>query len=70
MGTVTVTAAANVAVTGNQLTIGTGSVSITAAANVTPTGVPMTLTVKDAGIITWNDINPGVSQVWTPIDPY
>jgi len=29
----------------------------------------MTLTVKDAGIITWNDIDPGVSQVWTPIDP-
>jgi len=52
------------------LTIGTGSVSITAAANVTPTGVPMTLTVKDAGIITWNDIDPGVNQVWTPIDPY
>jgi hypothetical protein len=70
VGTVTVTAAANVSVTKNELTIGTGSVTVSAAAKVLPTGVPMTLTVNDAGIITWNDIDPGVSQVWTPIDPY
>ena len=67
VGTVTVTAAANVSVTGNQLTIGTGSVTVSA---VLPTGSPMTLTVNDAGIITWNDIDPGATMVWTPIDPY
>ena len=70
VGTVTVSAAANVSVTGNQLTIGTGSVTITAAANVVPTGVPMTLTVNDPGIITWQPIDPGASQTWVNIDPY
>ena len=70
VGTVTVSAAANVSVTGNQLTIGTGSVTITAAANVSPTGVPMTLTVNDPGIITWQPIDPGASQTWVNIDPY
>ena len=70
VGTITVSAAANVSVTGNQLTVSSGTVTITAAANVEPDATPLTLNVTSPGIITWNDIDPGASQVWVPIEPY
>ena len=70
MGTITTSAAANVDVTGNQLTVSSGTVTITAAANVEPDATPLTLSITDPGIITWNDIDPGATQVWVPIEPY
>ena len=53
----------------NQVILGTGTVSITADANVSPTGNALTLGTGTAQAITWSMIIPGVSMVWTPIDP-
>ena len=69
-GTVIITADANTSVTGNSLTLSTGSVTVTGTALVTPTGSQLTANTGEAGIITWNDIVPGVNMTWTPIDPY
>ena len=55
---------------GNQLIIRSGTVTISGNANVTPDKVPLVLTTKESGVITWNEIIPGASMVWTPIDPY
>jgi len=55
----------------NQLTLRTTSgITITGNATVNVTGVPLTLKVNDSGIITWNEIIPGATMVWTPIKPY
>jgi len=68
-GTVTVTADANVTAVKNELVISTGTVTITADANVSPTGSPLTLATGTAQAITWSEIIPGATMVWTPIDP-
>ena len=70
VGTVIVTADANTSVTGNSLTLSTGSVTVTGTALVTPTGSQLTANTGEPGIITWNDIVPGVNMTWTNIDPY
>ena len=64
-----INAAANVNVTGNQLTLNTGSVTLIGKANVTPDATPLTITVKDATAITWSEIDPNTSSVWVEIDP-
>ena len=69
IGTITVTADANTSVTGNALTLATGNVTVTGTALVQPNGSPLTLATNDVGIITWNEIVPGATMVWTPIDP-
>ena len=70
LGTITVTAAANAVVTGNALTLATGNVTVTGAANISPTGNALSLDTVEPGVITWNDIIPGATMVWTPIEPY
>ena len=72
LGTGTVTVSGNAVVDSglkNELIIRTGTVTITGTANVEPDGVPLTLATKESGVITWNEIIPGVSMVWKPIDP-
>ena len=92
LGTITITADANVSPTGsqvvintnlpagsastsvdftpsvNQLTLATGNVTITAAANIDPTKVQLDLDTGEVNAITWSEIIPGVTMVWTPID--
>ena len=70
LGTITVTADANTSVTGNSLTLSTGSVTVTGTATVSPTGAALTLNTGEPGIITWNEIIPGVNMTWTEIEPY
>ena len=70
LGTIVVTADANVSPTGNALTLATGSVTVTGAANISPDKVSLTLGTQEPGVITWNDIIPGATMVWTPIKPY
>ena len=73
LATGTVTVSGNAVVDsglGNQLIIRSGSVTISGNANVTDLKVPLVLTTKESGVITWNEIIPGASMVWTPIDPY
>ena len=67
--TVTVSADANVTAVKNELVISTGTVTITADANVNPTANALTLATGSAQAITWSEIVPGVSMIWTQIDP-
>ena len=57
-------------VTGNALTLSVGSVTVTGTANVSPTGAALTLNTGEPGVITWNEIVPGVNMTWTEIEPY
>jgi hypothetical protein len=70
IGAFTVNIDTNVTPSGNSLTLATGNVTITAGANVLPTGSGLTLDTVEPGVITWNDIIPGATMVWTPIKPY
>jgi len=73
LATGTVTVSGNAVVDsglGNQLIIRSGTVTISGNANVTDLKVPLVLTTKESGVITWNEIIPGATMVWTPIDPY
>ena len=70
IGAFTVNIDTNVTPSGNSLTLATGNVTITADANVSPTGSGLTLDTVEPGVITWNDIIPGATMVWTPIKPY
>ncbi|MDB4410962.1 hypothetical protein N9182_00095 [bacterium] len=70
LGTIVVTADANVTAVKNALTLATGSVTVTGAANIISTGNALSLDTVEPGIITWNDIIPGATMVWTPIKPY
>ncbi len=70
LGTITVTADANVTAVKNALTLATGNVTVTGAANINPDKVSLALDTVEPGVITWNDIIPGATMVWTPIKPY
>ena len=74
LGTGTVSVAGNAVVDsglGNQLIISSGTVTISGNA-VVDSGLEnaLTLATKESGVITWNEIIPGVSMIWTPIEPY
>ena len=70
IGNFTVSTAVDVLPSGVDLTLATGNVTITADANISPTGSQLTLDTVEPGVITWNDIVPGATMVWTPIKPY
>jgi hypothetical protein len=70
IGAFTVNIDATATPSGNALTLATGNVTITAGANVLPTGNALSLDTVEPGVITWNDIIPGATMVWTPIKPY
>jgi len=70
LGAFTINIDTNVTPSGNSLTLATGNVTITADANVSPTGNALSLNTVEPGVITWNDIIPGATMVWTPIKPY
>ena len=70
IGTIVVTAGATVNPTNNTLTLATGNVTISGNALVNPDGSALVLNTNEPGIITWNDIIPGATMVWTPIKPY
>ena len=70
IGAFTVNIDTNVTPSGNSLTLATGNVTITADANVTPDANTLSLDTVEPGVITWNDIIPGATMVWTPIKPY
>ena len=69
-GNVTVSADANVTASGNNLIITSGSVTITGTASIEAPATAMTLSTGEVGVITWNEIIPGATMVWTPIKPY
>ena len=69
-GNATVSIDIDVLPSGVDLTLATGNVTITVDANISPTGSQLTLDTVEPGVITWNDIVPGATMVWTPIKPY
>ena len=69
-GNVTVSADANLEASGNNLSIRSGSVSIVGTASIEAPANAMTLSTGEVGVITWNEIIPGATMVWTPIKPY
>ena len=69
-GTAIVVIDTEVLPSGVDLTLATGNVTITADANISPTGSSLSLNTVEPGVITWNDIVPGATMVWTPIKPY
>ena len=60
----------DVTASGNNLIIRSGSVTITGTASIEAPANAMTLRTGEVGIITWNEIIPGATMVWTPIKPY
>ena len=70
LGAFTINIDTNVSPSANPLTFDKGSVTVTGAANVLPTGNALSLDTVEPGVITWNDIIPGATMVWTPIKPY
>jgi hypothetical protein len=69
-GTVSVTVDASIEASGNNLIIRSGSVSIVGTASIEAPANAMTLRTGEVGVITWNEIIPGATMVWTPIKPY
>ena len=57
-------------VTGMPLTLKASSVTITGSANIDVTDNQLTISSNDVGVITWNPIIPGATNVWTEIEPY
>ena len=72
LGTWTVIASGNadIVASGNNLIISSGSVSIVGTASIEAPATAMTLGTGEVGVITWNEIIPGATMVWTPIKPY
>ena len=60
----------NITASGNNLIISSGSVSIVGTASIEAPATAMTLSTGEGGVITWNEIIPGATMVWTPIKPY
>ena len=69
-GTVTVSGNADIEASGNNLIIRSGSVSIVGNVVQEAPANAMTLRTGEVGVITWNEIVPGATMVWTPIKPY
>jgi lipopolysaccharide export system protein LptA len=60
----------DITVPGNPLTLRSQTVNITGGANIDVSGNALTITCNDVGVITWNPIIPGATNVWIPIEPY
>ena len=45
-----------------------GTKTNTADANVTPTGIQLQSNTGSPNITSWEEIDPGVSNVWTEVD--
>ena len=70
IGNFTVSTSVDVLPSGVDLTLATGNVTISTDVNFTLSGNALSLDTVEPGVITWNDIVPGATMVWTPIKPY
>ena len=57
-----------VGVSGIQLTANIGSVTVTGTAVVAATGTELTSSIGNINVTSWNEIDPGVTNVWTEVD--
>ena len=56
------------AVTGNQMATSIGSVTTIANADIDVTGILLQSSVGNTAVTAWAEVDPGVSNVWTPVD--
>ena len=56
--------------TGQRVNISTGNVQVVIGQTVAVTGVELELANNLVNVINWNQIPPGASQTWVPIDPF
>ena len=54
----------------NALTLGSRSATATGGAIASPGATALSLTTTEAGVIVWNPIIPGPTNVWKEIKPY
>jgi len=57
-----------VGVTGIELTGSVGSVTATGIANVPVTGISATILAGQVNVTSWQEVDPGVTNVWTEVD--
>ena len=69
IGNVQIVGKAVILPTGQRVNLSTGNVVVKIGQTVLVTGEELALATGDAFVVNWNPIVPGVSQVWTPIDP-
>jgi hypothetical protein len=55
-------------VTGQALSSSVGSVSITGTANIDVSGIGLTTSIGSINITSWQEVNPGVNNIWTEVD--
>jgi hypothetical protein len=67
-GSVTITGDVNITAVKNALAISIGSATITGDVNVTAAANALTLATGIAQALTWSEISPGATMVWTPVD--
>ena len=55
--------------TGNRINIAIGNTNVNLVTTVSVTGQRFNLATNPVTVISWNPINPGIGQIWIPIDP-
>jgi hypothetical protein len=57
-----------VGVSGIELTSSIGSVTVVGTSVVQPTGISATISAGQVAVTSWQEIDPGVTNVWTEVD--
>ena len=57
-----------IGVSGQQISGSIGSVTATGTAGIDVTGIQMTASIGNVNITAWQEIDPGVNNVWTEVD--
>ena len=57
-----------IGVSGQQMSSSIGSVTVVGTASIDLTGIQMTASVGNVNITAWQEVDPGVNNVWTEVD--
>lgn len=55
--------------TGNQFNLAIGNTTVGLVTTVPVSGDQINLATNTVDVINWNQINPGATGIWIPIDP-
>ena len=69
IGNTVIIASSVVLPNGKRIDLSSGNVQILIGQTVIVSGVELDLATNPVTVISWNPINPGVGQIWVPIDP-
>ena len=70
LGSSAISGYANITASSNALTTASTQPTVTGSAVVNVEANPLSFTVNDVGVIVWNPIDPGPTNVWVEIKPY